>query len=126
MEELIDGNWQIDSAVESEIIGRVAMYGNTSVAGTKFIFKHPQEIDTTADEVEFVRRELQYGKLVIGRQYAEPAEAGLKAIVDSGETFNGVTQEVANICLQAIRKSREIRARRLKQAEDTLSIAAAA
>lgn len=80
MRELADGRWEIDSAFEADRIGRAAVHGRDD-AERLFLNHRAGELPYTNDEIEFFRREQQYGKLVISRELAARAEAGLRASV---------------------------------------------
>ncbi|GEM_PF-6150685 len=119
MKEIHDGHWQIDSAFEAEIIARVAGFGQPD-AHSKYILRHSRNLEVTSNELEFFNREQKYGKLTIGKSLAASAEAGLSAIETNGESYEGVTVDMATMCLGIIRRSREARVVALPEGAATI------
>jgi predicted RNase H-like nuclease len=105
MEQLEEGRLAIDSALESEVLGRAAARGADDGA-TQYFFKHPGYEYPARDELQFFDREQNVGRLVLTKRMAELAERGIDSIIASGKAFNGLTPNLAKAFRTAIDRSR--------------------
>jgi hypothetical protein len=87
MEQLEEGRLAIDSALESEVLGRAAARGADDGA-TQYFFKHPGYEYPARDELQFFDREQNVGRLVLTK------------------AFNGLTPNLAKAFRTAIDRSR--------------------
>lgn len=98
MKKLEDGHLQIDTAFEANILGRVAMFGD-SEDNTRHIFKHSPDVGETHDELEFLGRDLKYGALVLTKRLTLIVETGLEAIAADDQEYEEVPSRIAKLCL---------------------------
>jgi hypothetical protein len=106
MEVLENGVIAPESAFETVILGRLAARGAND--GTeRFILKHPSYKDQTTDEVEYLHREWDVGRLVLDRHMSRLAEVGMDEIIQTNTKFNMVSPKIAKLFRNAFDKAWE-------------------
>lgn len=98
--------WHIRSAFEAMIIGRAAVLHDPNNATTLYIH-HNGVGETTRSEVEFLDRDIKYGRLVVGQSIARNAEEALRSVANSGVAWNDIQPEVAKTFVNMLDAGRE-------------------
>jgi len=101
--EDIDGHIAVDSTFEAEMVERVTPF---LPGQERPIVRHRIGLAPTHDEVLFLDRTLQYGRLVLSYATSEQFEMSLAAMIAEDKPFNGITVEQAELALNAIHRSR--------------------
>ncbi len=98
--------WHIRSAFEAMIIGRAAVLNDPNEATTLYLH-HNGVRDPARTEVEFLERDIRYGRLVVNKSVARNAEEAFRSVVSSGEAWNNIQPEVARAFVDMLDASRE-------------------
>lgn len=114
MEVLDDGRWKLDSAFEARVIGRMATFGDPNEANA-YIFKHSGEAEPTGDERQYFERDIEHGPIVVSKHLSHAAWDGLQSIVETGETYHGISANMATVFMGAIQRSINNRASALAE-----------
>lgn len=98
--------WHIRSALEARIIGRAAVLDDPNEATTLYLH-HAGTEGLAASEVEFLDRDMRYGRLVIGKSLARKAEKAFRSVASSDKAWNGIQPLVARLFVEIIDAGRQ-------------------
>ncbi len=100
--------WHVRSAFEAKMIGRAAVLHDPNQA-TNLIIHHNGVKDAAISETQFFYRDYKFGRLVVGKAVARNAEEAFRSVVSSGQAWNGIEPEVAEVFVKVIDAGRQPR-----------------
>jgi hypothetical protein len=100
-------HWAVDSALEEVRFGRAATYGaRASAPNTILRRREMPPLKDPDDELQFLDREMKFGRLILDQKMARLVERGLRGIAQSGKIYRNVMPGEAQSILNILDRQR--------------------